>query len=319
MGIPVQRSRERRTAINQRAASDERRSQWAGGAQQAGAGGAGPWALPRPPGWAPGGDSGRGAAAEQQADSICLGRQPRSAPGEGSSPGEALPQGSCSPRRSAARATPTARARVSGSSRAPPRCRAVPGSSALCFLSGPLRRGSPGAARERGGWEGVQEAVALSGGSSAPSPGDGLSQREPRWLPGGPGTDGAPVQGWTARGACPLAAVGTDSGTLLPSPPAPPCLPEASPKQSSMGRGEGPPSQPVGTRARRPSGPGVPKRRLLLAAGVRQLQAPVGSRARPPTLPPAGVRAGWSPELTQRPNPQSQVVTLFEISGRRCG
>lgn len=100
-----------------------------------------------------------------------------------------------------------------------------------------------------------------------------------------PGTDGAPVQGWTARGACPLAAVGTDSGTSLPSPPAPPCLPEASPKQSSMGRGEGPPSQPVGTRARRPSGPGVPKRRLLLAAGVRQLQAPVGSRARPPTLP----------------------------------
>lgn len=130
------------------------------------------------------------AAAEQQADSICLGHRPRSAPGEGSSPGEALPQGSCSPRRSAARATPTARAQVSGSSRAPPRCRAVPGSSALCFLSGPLRRGSPGAARERGGWEGVQEAVALSGGSSAPSPGDGLSQREPRWLPGGPGPTG---------------------------------------------------------------------------------------------------------------------------------
>lgn len=225
------------------------------------------------------------AAAEQQADSICLGRRPRSAPGEGSSPGEALPQGSCSPRRSAARATPTARARVSGSSRAPPKVPGCPGEFCPLLLLWTPPQGQPGGSpgawglggRAGGGGPEWWLVSSLSRGWPEPA-GAKVAPRRP-------GTDGAPVQGWTARGACPLAAVGTDSGTSLPSPPAPPCLPEASPKQSSMGRGEGPPSQPVGTRARRPSGPGVPKRRLLLAAGVRQLQAPVGSRARPPTLP----------------------------------
>lgn len=259
------------------------------------------------------------AAAEQQADSICLGRRPRSAPGEGSSPGEALPQGSCSPRRSAARTTPTARARVSGSSRAPPRCWAVPGSSALCFLSGPLRRGSPGAARERGGWEGVQEAVALSGGSSAPSPGDGLSQRQPRWLPGGPGPTGPQCRAGRHGGPAPWRRWGQ---TLEPRCPAPQPHP-ASRKLL--------PSSPLWAAVRgRPLSlwePGHEGHRDQVSpsagsswpreSGSSKPQWGQGPGRRP--SPAAGVRAGWSPELTRRPNPQSQVVTLFEVSGRRCG
>lgn len=239
--------------------------------------------------------------------------------GEGSSPGEALPQGSCSLRRSAARATPTARARVSGSSRAPPRCWAVPGSSALCFLSGPLRRGSPGAARERGGWEGVQEAVALSGGSSAPSPGDGLSQREPRWLPGGPGPTGPQCRAGRHGGPAPWRRWGQ---TLEP------CCPAPQPRPASR---KLLPSSPLWAAVRgRPLSlwePGHEGHRDQVSpsagsswpreSGSSKPQWGQGPGRRP--SPAAGVPAGWSPELTRRPNPQSQVVTLFEISGRRCG